>query len=135
MELIIRLKRCCEKKEETIREQAGLSSAEYNCLQTIPARGDVTSKALAQKMGVSASRGSRIVDALVKKGLLARSVSSQDRRASTITLTNRGGDIKLEVEKCLVRCDRALRAKLSAEELEVTVRGLFYATRAIEESR
>lgn len=135
MELILRLKQCCEKKEDSIRTNAGLNAAEYHCLKAIPIHDDVSSKELARGMGLSPSRTSRIVDTLVRRELLERTVSARDRRASTISLTQRGRSIKLNVERCLIDCDNALRARLSAEELEVTIRGLSYATRAIEETK
>ena len=41
-------------------------------------------------MGLSPSRASRIVDSLVRGGLLARRTMDQDRRTQLVTLTSAG---------------------------------------------
>jgi MarR family transcriptional regulator, organic hydroperoxide resistance regulator len=68
LDLIYRLKAGCIASEWRIMEETGLSPAEYNGIAAIAPRESISGNALSQKMGLSPSRASRVIDKMVKNG-------------------------------------------------------------------
>lgn len=66
------------------------SVAQVAALHLVDQEGPVRVTALATSLGLSASAGSRLVDGLVQRGLLARQEDPEDRRAKTLALTPLG---------------------------------------------
>ena len=62
--------------------------------------------ALSRRMGLSASRGSRVIDGLVRRGLLLRRVDDEDRRAALVTLSAKGRNVKQGMDGCLSSATR-----------------------------
>lgn len=134
MELIIKLKHCCEDNEARVRERAALSPAEYACLREMPASGSVDAGTLSERMGLSASRGSRVSERMVKRGFLERRTSEQDRRVAQLQLTRSGRAVKRSVENYLAGCGAVLRERLSKEQLGTALTGLSLVLSALEET-
>jgi len=66
---------------------------------------------LASALSVHPSNASRVVDRLIRKGMLARSVSSSDRRSVTLVLTPAGSDL---VDSVMVRRRSALHRAMAS---------------------
>jgi DNA-binding MarR family transcriptional regulator len=75
-------------------------------------------------MGLSPSRGSRIIDGLVRKKYLIRMTNSEDRRSFVLSLSSKGTKIKEQIERERNNCEKRIREKLSTEELELIKEGL-----------
>jgi DNA-binding MarR family transcriptional regulator len=133
MELIIRLKHCCEERESGIVRRAGLTPAEYACLRALPGDGKVAAGLVATRMRLSPSRGSRVVDALVRRGLVLRTTSTRDRRSIDLSLSNGGRAVRRTIDAALTSCDRQIRSRLKATELARAAGGLRLLLRALEE--
>lgn len=73
----------------TLRDEA-LSVGQIAALHLIDQRGTLRVTDLAEELGLSASATSRLVDALVKQGLVGRAEDADDRRVRTLTLTAEG---------------------------------------------
>ena len=84
----------------------------------------ITCNVLSKKMGLSPSRGSRIIDGLVRKKYLIRTPNSEDRRSFVLSLSPKGTKIKEQIEQERNNCERRIREKLSTEELELIKEGL-----------
>jgi DNA-binding MarR family transcriptional regulator len=70
---------------------------------------------LVRNLGVSKQAASQLVDTLVVRGYLERSVNEDDRRRMTIVLTERGREAAKAVRAGIRAVDEELTARISAE--------------------
>lgn len=124
LDLIYRLKAGFVARECRIMEETGLSLAEYNGIAAINLREIISCNALSQKMGLSPSRASRILDKMVKNGYLVRENDTLDRRKCTISLAKKGMDIKKKIDRLNSDCEKKIYDRLSDQEITLIVDGL-----------
>jgi len=124
VDLIIELKKGCMEDEEKIRTLCHISLAEYKAVMEIDTTERITCNVLSKKMGLSPSRGSRIIDGLVRKKYLIRMTNSKDRRSFVLSLSPKGTKIKEQIKRERNNCERRIREKLSTKELELIKEGL-----------
>ena len=67
-------------------------------------------------MGLSPSRGSRIIDRLTKKGLLKGEAVPDDRRILKVSMTDQGAEMKKLIEMRMDECENKILGKLSREQ-------------------
>jgi DNA-binding MarR family transcriptional regulator len=67
-----------------------LTFSQYALLQSLRARGHARVSDLASGAGVSPSTATRILDTLERRAIVRRDRAAEDRRAVTVTLTDRG---------------------------------------------
>lgn len=118
LDLIYRLKAGCIASEMRIMEEIGLSPAEYNGIAAINPGERISGSAVSRKMQLSPSRGSRVIDKMVKNGYLVRENDEADRRKCTVTLAPKGIDIKGKIDTLRLHCDTRIRERLSEKEME-----------------
>ena len=80
VDLILSLKSRCLDKEESIRLEFGLSPAEYRGILAMKPNEPCNCNALSSNMGLSVSRGSRIVEKLIKNKYLEQEVSKKRQK-------------------------------------------------------
>ena len=98
LDAIVKIKLYCQERERAIRDEQGLSQAEYGCIKVFP-KGDVIGAgALSQLMGLSPSRGSRIIEKLVQHGYVERRPHPMDRRATDLVLSANGHAVKAALD-------------------------------------
>ena len=124
VDLIIELKKGCMEDEKQIRTLCSVSLAEYKAVLEINITERITCNVLSEKMGLSASRGSRIIDGLVRKGYLLRVENPEDRRSFVLSLSSKGAEIKKQIEQERNNCEYRLRKNFSAREVELIKKGL-----------
>lgn len=73
---------------------------QFRALVVLAVRGAQRSIDIAEELGVNPSTGTRMLDRLIRKGLVRRMRSASDRRVVRVRLTPAGHDI---VERVLVR--------------------------------
>ena len=129
IDLIIELKKDCLVDEEQIRTLCNVSLAEYKVVMEIKATERVTCNVLSKKMGLSPSRGSRIIDGLVRKKLLLRTTNPEDRRSFVLSLSSKGVKIKDDIKRERNNCEKRIRGKLSAKEFDLIKEGLELVTK------
>lgn len=118
IDLIITLKNSCYCKEESIREEFSLSPAEYRGLLAAAPGETVSGGVLSRKMGLSISRGSRVIDKLVKKGYVKFSDDIKDRRYLRVQLTANGLKVRSKINMLLDECEREIKSKIPKSELK-----------------
>ena len=69
----------CQEKENRLAEQYGLTQAEFRCLRLFGAEECLNNKHIAERMKLSPSRLTRIIDGLVKKGNMRVSLSERGK--------------------------------------------------------
>ena len=134
MDLMTRLRRCCQERESSIREESGLGEAEYACVNAIAPGEQLMVGELCARMGLSKSRGGRVVDHLVQRKLLERRADADDRRVAHVRVTARGRAVQRRVSDCVDACETALRRKLNPTQQRAAHNGLALMLAALEEA-
>ena len=89
-DLTFRLLASCHEKEERLAKNHGLTQAEFRCLRLIQAGENINNREIAERMKLSASRLTRIIDGLVQKGYVIREIEPSDRRNMRVYLSSKG---------------------------------------------
>jgi DNA-binding MarR family transcriptional regulator len=129
IDLIIELKKGCMEDEKQIRTRCNISFAEYKGIMGIDIEESITCNALSQKMGLSPSRGSRIIDNLVRKGYLLRMVNPADRRSFVVSLSFKGAKIRKQIKQERNNCEKRIIKIFSEKEVELIKEGLELITK------
>ncbi len=129
--LVRTIRDCCQRKEGEICRKLALTASQFACLLCLPEQGgELNVHAVAETMGLSPSRTSRIVDALVRGGLLVRRAQDSDRRRQLVALTFTGRQKWQLAHQLMVECEEQLLAKLKvtqAQKLAETMQALINA--------
>ena len=133
VDLIIELKKGCMEDEKQIRTLCNISLAEYRGIMEIKMTERITCNVLSKKMGLSPSRGSRIIDGLVRKKYLTRTTNPEDRRSFVLSLSSKGVKIKDDIERERNNCEKRIRKKLSTEEFDLIKEGLELVTKTFHQ--
>jgi DNA-binding MarR family transcriptional regulator len=89
-ELTFSLMTICQKKESKLAEQSGLTQAEFKCLRSFGREECLNNKNIAERMNLSPSRLTRIINNLVLKGYIIREINNTDRRNMCVALSVKG---------------------------------------------
>ena len=100
-----------------VRPAAGLSMPQFITLRAL-SHGPKSASALAEIFGVSRPTITRMVDGLVKKGLVERHHDAVDRRLAIISLTSAGHELRASSEEAAERFLRELLDQLPPERVE-----------------
>jgi len=105
-------------------EDAGYDDIPKNGLYVIGGlalgAGDVPLASLIRDLRISKQAAGQLVDTLVNRGYLARTVDDQDRRRLIVTLTDRGRAAAATQAAARERVDAELLAKVGAQCIEHT---------------
>jgi DNA-binding MarR family transcriptional regulator len=115
MGLVRTIRDCCQRKEGEMCDQLGLTASQFACLLAIPETGALNVQQISEAMGLSQSRTSRVVEALVREGLCDRQTMADDRRQQHLTLTSVGREKWYKAHKLLLECEQKLLSQLSAD--------------------
>lgn len=118
IDLIISLKSKCLDKEESIRTEFGLSPAEYRGILAMTPSEPCNCNALSKTMGLSVSRGSRIIEKLIRNKYIQQETSKTDRRNIILKLAPRGVRVRKKIEEMLTDCENKIESKLSDSEIK-----------------
>lgn len=121
---IFLLKRRCMFKIEDLSAEAGLVPRELAGIEALFPGERVSGNELSRRMELSPSRGSRIIERLIRKGYLVRETDPHDRRAVLISLSGMGAEQKLKIDALKDDCERLLLSKLEGEQLDRVRDGL-----------
>lgn len=116
--LIFDLKYSCMAKEEKIIRDLNLSPAEYRGILAIVPGSEAQCNILAKKMGLSVSRGSRVINKLINNGYLKEIKSGVDQRVMKVGLTPKGIRTQRKIHNLLEDCEQVILKNLSAVEIE-----------------
>ena len=131
---ILRLKYFCTCNENKISSSWHISLAELKGINAMESHESVTCSELAEKINLSPSRGSRIIDNLVRKGYLFREIQDQDRRTTLLYLTKRGEKLKYNITREQKAFEDMLTSKLSSQEIESVRKGLATLEKILNQS-
>lgn len=117
-DLIFQLKLKCINNELKIMEEYNLIRSEYNAIASMNSEEVVCSNDLSIKMCLSPSRASRVIEKMVKKGLLIRDCNPEDRRKCEISLSKRGITIRERIEEKKVIYEKKICERFTEQEIK-----------------
>jgi DNA-binding MarR family transcriptional regulator len=88
----------CQIKIERTARKLNLTVAEFKLLRAISDSEKVAAGELAKRLGLSSSRLTRIIDGLIIKRLVKKSVGGVDRRIVDIQLTAEGVQVRNQLK-------------------------------------
>lgn len=92
----------CQEKEAWLADAHGLFQAEFKCLRLIGKDESLNNMQIAERMNLSPSRLTRIIDGLVKKGYIKREIDQRDRRNMKLSLSKKGKMLTNKLDKAYV---------------------------------
>ncbi len=95
-----------------------LSKTQFTILKILSVSGHFTVSEIADILNISRAAASKNIDKLVRSKLVNRKITVEDRRATEVTLTDRGHSIVANYEK--VRLDKQSRALAHFSDKEKT---------------
>ena len=124
IDYVFMLRKQCAVEEAVIGEKLGLNASEMHCLETIDPSSRLSTGMLSRLMSLSPSRGGRIIEGLIERGLLGRSTDLMDRRCSIVFLTGRGREARRRIELMKQRCERRITGQMGEGEIDRIRQGL-----------
>ncbi len=118
VDAVFLLKRRCMMKTEELSAESGLAPREMAAIESLAHGERVSGNELSRRMEISASRGSRIIERLIRKGFLVRETDPLDRRATLLSLSAKGVERKEEIDALKDECERLLRSKIDGARLD-----------------
>ena len=129
--LVRTIRDCCQRQDGMMCRKLALTPSQFACLVAMPEPAiELNVRHVAKVMGLSHSRASRIVDSLVRAGLLDRRTMDTDRRTQLVTLTPAGREKWHLSHQLLAECEKKLLSHLPPQreqELEETLKTLINA--------
>ena len=113
----------------------GISVSQCYTMSALEEFGELSMHELADKMHLTVSTMTRVVDQLVEKGLAKRKTSPKDRRVCCVQLTRDGGTLLKTIEGELVDVEKQILEKINLDERETVILAIEDLSRAIEEWR
>ena len=93
-----------------------LTSVQFSALDALRHNPGIDQAGLAQATAKDRATTGSVVDRLEQKGLVARAVSSKDKRARVLRLTQAGEDLIASLEPIVVQLQREILPGLDEEE-------------------
>jgi DNA-binding MarR family transcriptional regulator len=118
MDLIFRLKSKCIENETEIMNESDLSKSEFNGIEKLNPGEVISGKHFSEKMDLSPSRASRIVERMVQKGFILRNFDTRDRRKCQITLSEKGLSVKRRIKRMRSTCEKKFLKMFTPQEIE-----------------
>lgn len=118
IEIIYGLSDKCIVHRNKHLEKMFLSKAEFNGLICLEKHSEITCKEFSERMGLSLSRGSRIIDRLHQKNFIKRTDSPSDRRCKLVQLSEKGKKARNQIDKEKERCEKKLTSGIPQKKLD-----------------
>ena len=112
---------------------SGTTVAQTYTLLAFPPQGELTMNELSERMNLAGSTMTRVVDKLVAQGLVARSRDDADRRVVRVELTDRGRELRAEMERTYDRLFERLTEHIDEGDRAAFLRALRRVTGALTE--
>lgn len=98
----------------------GVTPAQFEALEFIHRHGGCSAKALSEGLRISIPSSTRLVDRLVRKTLVDRRESAEDRRLVHLSLTAKAGTVLADVRAArITRLSRALATLSAGEQVQL----------------
>jgi len=116
LDLIYELKKKCIQSDDDFFNSLDMTQAEYNMFICLKNCKHFNSYSVAEKMQLSLSRVSRIIDKMVNKEFLTRTTNKLDRRAIDIKMTAKGKEVMEKIIEYRIAREKKLASQISQQE-------------------
>jgi len=116
VDLIFQLRCNCIKRDDSIREECNLSPVEFRALSSMSPTDRISAAVFAEKLELSPSRVSRVIDRMVETGLISVESNEKDKRGVYISLTSMGVQQKDLIEQARQLCVDKIESTLPEVE-------------------
>ncbi len=123
-ELTFELLANCHEKEERLAAQLNISGPQFRLLRYFRGEKRLPIKALVERMHLSGSRLTRILDSLEENGYLYRSIDPSDRRVITVTLSKKGIELSQALEENYLNFHKEILKDIPKEIQEPMIQGM-----------
>ena len=123
-DLTYKLLENCTEKQEYIAEKLNLSISEFRCLRSFYIDTTLSVKELASRMNLTSSRLTRIIDGLVAKNFVTRTINAEDRRVMDVALTKDGFSVTRRLNTDYVSIHEQILDKIPQNSRAAVIRAL-----------
>lgn len=123
-ELTFQLLADCQHKEEKIAEQLKITVSEFRCVRAFRGDKQLQVKHLVERIQLSGSRLTRILESLEKHGYVTRTIDPNDRRSITVALTKKGIALSTTLEKRYLQIHEEILDGIPKEMHGILITGL-----------
>jgi DNA-binding MarR family transcriptional regulator len=131
-DLTFKLLANCQEKEARLAEQYGLTQAEFRCLRLFGSHHSSNNKQIAERMNLSPSRLTRIIDGLVKKSYMTREIDSDDRRNMKVTLSMQGTEIVQRLNNAYIGIHQEILDEIEGTQHKPLITAMTHLLSALE---
>ncbi len=122
----------CQEKEVRLAEIHNLTQAEFRCLRLFGSDEVMNNKSIAERMKLSPSRLTRIIDGLVEKEYVIREIDNNDRRNMKVSLSNRGKSLVNQLNKAYVDIHREILMDIDESQHTPLITALMHLLAALD---
>lgn len=123
--------RCCEHQDRVFARAHGLTSTQWHVLSELWVHDGQPMSELAERLRISRSTATRLVDVLEKKGLVRRRMTQADRRQLRAWLTNKGEATYHDILGEALLSQQSVLATLSPPERDAVLAALAALSKAL----
>ena len=122
----------CQEKEVHLAELHRLTQAEFRCLRLFGSDESLNNKTIAERMNLSPSRLTRIIDGLVKKKYIRRDIDPDDRRNMKVNLSRKGKALVQQLNKAYVDIHEEILMDIDPSQHEQLIVAMTHLLEALE---
>ncbi|NWF50017.1 MAG: MarR family transcriptional regulator [Ignavibacteriaceae bacterium] len=122
----------CQEKEERLAENHRLTQAEFRCLRLFGEDESLNNKQIAERMKLSPSRLTRIIDGLVKKEYIIREINPNDRRNMRVSLSKKGMLLVHQLNKSYVDIHKEILNEIDEDQHKPLIVAMEHLLSALE---
>ena len=122
----------CQEKEVRLATIHNLTQAEFRCLRLFGTDESVNNKKIAERMNLSPSRLTRIIDGLVEKEYIIREIDPEDRRNMRVMLSKRGRQLVNQLNKAYVQIHNEILQDIETSQHEPLITAMQHLLGALE---
>jgi len=122
----------CQEKEVRLATVHNLTQAEFRCMRLFGTDESVNNKSIAERMNLSPSRLTRIIDGLVEKEYIIREIDPNDRRNMRVMLSRRGKHLVNQLNKAYVQIHNEILQDIDVEQHEPLIIAMQHLLEALE---
>lgn len=122
----------CQEKEIRLAEAHKLTQAEFRCLRLFGAEESVNNKQIAERMNLSPSRLTRIIDGLVQKEYVLREIDPGDRRNMRVFLSKRGMALVQQLNNAYLNIHREILQDIDEAQHRPLITAMTHLLSALE---
>lgn len=122
----------CQEKEARLSEKHGLLDSEFKCLRLIGINENPNNKEIAERMLLSPSRLTRIVDGLVEKGYMMREINKDDRRNMRLSLSSKGKALAKKLNSAFVNIHEEILMSINVSQHQSLMTAMENLSSAVE---